>query len=233
MIKHDTHTATPRGQSGSAILSAVIFMGIVMLLIQGNTWYRANEGIKFMSKEKKKVVAMQLAEAGVEENIADLAKRTVIPVATTTNLVTYDHKPLVGGNYTSRLSSVAMGAGAFPDTVDITSTGAVGSIQQTIQARLRLNKYTGTTTTTPANPSTMPPVTSTPEYAACVSPCRVCHIPPGPNLPARYVITQAKALMVTHNGCVGDYITTNGTCDRYDAMVAIRDSVKVQIISWK
>ncbi|MEO6095055.1 MAG: hypothetical protein ABIW76_05055 [Fibrobacteria bacterium] len=223
-----------RGEAGSGVLTVVAALGLILLLIQGSTFYRARGSAKFLGSEKSKVMALQMAEAGVEENIADLAKGTVVPTAGTSNLVTYDHKGLVGGNYTSKLSTVAMGAGSSPDTVDLTSTGAVGTIQQTIQARLRLNKYSATTTTTPADPTTMPPVTSTPEYAACVDPsCRVCHLPNSPSPVGGMVNTQSKLSMVSHNSHVGDYITTNGTCDRYAAITSTANSVKVQILSWR
>jgi hypothetical protein len=224
------------GQTGSGVLTVVAVLGLILLLIQGSTFYRARGSAKFLGSEKNKVIALQMAEAGVEENIADLAKGVVIPTSVTNNLVTYDQKALVGGSYSSRLSSVSIGAGANPDTVDLTSTGVVGSVQQTIQTRLRLNKYSTTTTITPPDPTTLPPVMTTPEWAACptAGPCRVCHIPPGPNVAGRYVASGTKAVIGgVHNGHVGDYITTNSTCDRYDASTVTGTSMKVQILSWR
>jgi hypothetical protein len=242
MINQDSLPANMRGQRGSAILSIVIGLGLVMLLIQGSTWYRSNEGVKFMGKEKKKVVAMQMAEAGVEENIADLAKRTVRPAAGVTDLVTYNQKALEGGRYSSTLSTVGVGPAA--DTVDVVSNGSVGSMQQSIRARLKLNKYLDTTLTVisyvapettatvttaivndmtvipPRDPSTMPALNTTAAYTSCMSgapsTCQVCHLPSRPLLTGKMVLTHAKAVVGSHNSHLGDYVTLDGTCDLYD-----------------
>jgi hypothetical protein len=241
MINHDSLPANMSGQRGSAILSIVIGLGLVMLLIQGSTWYRSNEGVKFMGKEKKKVVAMQMAEAGVEENIADLAKRTVRPAAGVTDLVTYNQKALEGGRYSSTLSTVGVGPAA--DTVDVVSNGSVGSMQQSIRARLKLNKYldstltvisyvepettatvatvtvTDTTESMPRNPAATPALSTTPAYSACMfsaSPtCRVCHLPNRPDTTDMYVVTQPRPTIPSHNSHLGDYISLDGTCDLY------------------
>jgi hypothetical protein len=247
MINHDSLPANMNGQRGSAILSIVIGLGLVMLLVQGSTWYRSNEGVKFMGKEKKKVVAMQMAEAGVEENIADLAKRTVRPAAGVTDLVTYNQKALEGGRYSSTLSTVGVGPAA--DTVDVVSNGSVGSMQQSIRARLKLNKYLDTTLTVityvepettstvamvtvtdvtesmPSSPAATPALNTTAAYSACISgapsTCRVCHLPFRPDTLNMVVLTQSKGLIPTHNSHLGDYITMDGTCDLYRKVTTI------------
>jgi hypothetical protein len=242
-----------RGQRGSAILSFVICLGIVLLLVQGSTWFQSKAGAKFIGTEKKKVVAMQMAEAGVEENIADLATRTVHAAAGMTNVVTYDHQPLEGGSYTSSITTVALGSSA--DTVDLVSQGSVGTMQQTILARLGLNKRLDTTRsviayvapettatvvsvnvadtslTLPPNAATMPAVNTTSAYTSCMagaSPtCQVCHLPLRPNPSGRVVLTHPKAVVGSHNSHIGDYISLDGTCDLYDTTMTFSFHTKL------
>jgi hypothetical protein len=237
-----------RGQSGGGILTVVGALGLVLLLVQGSTWYRSNAGTKFLRTEKNKVLAMQMAEAGVEENIADLAKRSLRVNGGETGVSTYDHKPLDGGSYSSNLTTVATGSAA--DTVDLTSMGFVGAVRQTIQARLRLKKFLDSTrailayvepdTTTaidsasvadtaivavpPPNPAATPNITTTAAYAACMAgaapKCNVCHLPLAPSPNGRMVLNLAKGFIASHNTHKGDYLTTDGTCDMYDTTYA-------------
>jgi hypothetical protein len=275
-----------QGQAGAGLLPVILLLGIVLLLIQGTTWYRSKSGTNFLGSEKNKVQAMQLAEAGVEENIADLANRIVKPVGGMSDSSTYSNKPLNGGEYSSRITSVALGPNA--DTVDITSTGRFGSVMQTILARLRLNKYpdsslailthvepeitpvittvtypdTSTDTTTLSS-SAMPAFTSTPAYTACIASaaakCNVCHLAGGVVSTATVLNVSKGFPLNSHNSHVGDYLTTDATCDMYkpvisqtitfgtrldttfivvdknvyDTTVVIDTAVKVQVLSWR
>jgi hypothetical protein len=218
-----------------------------MLLVQATTWYRSKSSAVFLGSEQKKVLAMQMAEAGVEENIADLAKRQVKVIAGMVDVSTYDHKSLNGGHYTSKLTAVAVGPKA--DTVDITSIGVIGSVRQTIQTRLRLNKYLDTThtaisyvtpettsvvasvsvpdtardTTTLAS-SAMPAFTTTASYSACIASaatkCNVCHLLGG-NVASAVVLNVLKGFNLnTHNTHVGDYVSLDGTCGLYKPVVS-------------
>ncbi|HKP97598.1 MAG TPA: hypothetical protein VJ385_17780 [Fibrobacteria bacterium] len=281
-VKHDFGGS----QSGGGMLTVVAVLGLLLMLVQGTVYYRSKAGAKFLGSEKNKVLAMQMAEAGVEENIADLAKRMTKVRAGLTDSTTYDHKTLEGGQYTSRLSTVGIGATA--DTVDLTSTGSVNKGSHTIQARLRLKKYIDTTKTpimtvtpettmafgshmapkpdstlTVTTPASLPAVHLTPAYAACMaSPatkCDVCHMLGG-NPATRVVLNVLKAnIKPSHQTHIGDYVTTDGTCDlytphftytftmvsvpdttltivdktTYDTTVVIDTAVKVQILSWK
>lgn len=224
-------------QAGSGILSIVAGLGLILLLVQGTNFYRARESARFLNTEKNKVLAMQLAEAGVEENIADLGKGTRVVTASMVDVVTYDHKVLEGGNYTSRLSTVGVGAGTLPDTVDLVSSGVMGAVRQTIQARLRLNKTTTTTTLPPPLPSATPPVNTTPEYTACMSgasfTCKICHLQPSG---AYVVISIPKGTVAGHSADVGDYLVPASTfvCTRYTAGPSVTSTdIKVQILAWK
>jgi hypothetical protein len=229
-------------QAGSGILSIVAGLGLILLLVQGTNFYRARESARFLNTEKNKVLAMQMAEAGVEENIADLGKGTRVVTAGMVDVVTYDHKVLDGGNYTSRISTVAIGAGTLPDIVDLVSSGVMGAVRQTIQARLQLNK---TTTTIPAvvppAPATVPRINTTPGYAPCmalVAPntCTVCHVPPAVGVSGIYTQSGGSMVIFSHGNHVGDYLVPNGTpaCTLYLGTPAINTTeVKVQILTWK
>lgn len=286
MIYANRIASVNQGQAGVGILPIVVLTGIVLLLIQGTTWYRSKTGTSFLGSEKNKVQAMQLAEAGIEENIADLANRTVKPVGGMSDSSTYYRKPLDGGNYSSRLTSVALGG--YADTVDVTSTGRFGSVMQTIRARLRLNKYMDsalailtyvepettaviatltlpdtTLDSTRLSPAAMPAFISTPAYTACIASaatkCNVCHIAGG-DVTTAMVLNVSKGFNLnTHNTHVGDYITTDATCDLYkpvisqtiafrtvldttytivdksiyDTTVVLDTAVRVQVLSWK
>ncbi len=273
-----------RTQAGSGILSAVMTLGLILLLIQGTTWYRAKASAKFLGSEKNKVLAMQMAEAGVEENIADLAKKDVRAAAGMTDVSTYSHKPLDGGAYSSTLTTVSLGPVA--DTVDVNSVGYVGTISQSIQTRLRLNKHLDTTRTVlsyvepettatiatvmkpdtvlvlPPNAATMPAINTTAAWTACMASaatkCKVCHLPMRPSPVGRNVLNESKGFNLnSHISHIGDYVTTDGTCDMYDTTktitmaskldttyaivdkslydttVSIDTAFKVQVLSWR
>ncbi len=230
-------------QSGGSVLAVIAVLGLLLALAQATVYYRSKGSTKFLGTEKNKVQAMQMAEAGVEENIADLGKRKLKPAAGMIDVVTYNHKPLEGGSYTSLLSTVALGA--FSDTVDLASTGTVGTRSQTIKARLKLNKYLDTIRTplvvvtpettitvaitmvptpvvTPVPAMTvaaMPLVDATPAYAACMASgaptCTVCHVPGGVIASATVLSISKATIKPVHKSHQGDYVTTDGTCDLY------------------
>lgn len=241
-MKHSAPWAEDlRGQAGGGLLTVVATLGLVLLLIQGTSFYRSKSGARFMSGEKNKVLAMQMAEAGIEENIADLGKRRIRIASSTIDSVTYNHQPLGGGYYTSKLTTVA--TGPVTDTVDLVSTGSVGNGSQSVRARLKLKKYLDTTrvptmtvdidtiytygshsvpvttsTVTVADPNTMPRVDSTAAYSACMASsakkCDICHLPSS-DVTKAYVINVSKSAIGTHVSHHGDYVTTDGTCDLY------------------
>jgi hypothetical protein len=230
------------GQSGGAMLSVVATIGLILLVTQGTGYYRSRASAKLLSQEKNKVLAMQMAEAGVEENIADLGKRILRVSGEMAEVVTYRNKPLEGGSYTSMFTTVATGPSA--DTIDLTSIGTVGTGSSQVQARLRLKKFMDTTrtvvmhadpdttytvatrnvpvtTTTvipPMDPNAMPALNRTPAYDACMGSsekkCDVCHLPGG-DITLRHWINISKSAVNTHISHHGDYVTTDGSCDLY------------------
>jgi hypothetical protein len=232
------------GQGGGAMLSVVATIGLILLVTQGTGYYRSRASAKLLSQEKNKVLAMQMAEAGVEENIADLGKRILRVSGDMDEIVTYRNKPLEGGSYTSMFTTVATGPSA--DTIDLTSIGTVGTGSSQVQARLRLKKFMDTTrtivmfadpettftlatrtvpvtttvTTPPMEPSSMPALNTTPAYTACIgssdSKCDVCHLPGG-DVTRKHKINISKSAVNTHISHHGDYVTTDGTCDLYES----------------
>lgn len=228
-------------QAGAGLLTVVATLGLILLLIQGTSLYRSRASARFLGAEKNKLLAMQMAEAGVEVNIADIGKRKLRITDATIDTITYNHEPLGLGSYTSTLTTVA--TGPVSDTVDLLSTGNFGSGSHSVRARLKLNKYLDTTrtpimivtpttsytystrsvpdydtTTVVMDPYSMPVLNTTPAYAACMSSpghkCDICHLPGG-DVSKSNVINVAKSAIGTHVSHHGDYVTTDGTCDLY------------------
>lgn len=228
-------------QYGGGILTAVAVLGFLLVVVQGSVYYRSKGSTKLLGSEKNKVLATQMAEAGVEANIADLGKRKIKVQHGMHDFVTYDREGLDAGTYSSRLTTVAVGAAA--DTIDLVATGNVGASSQSVSARLRLKKFLDTTRTpivvvvpfdsaftvidtvpdtTSAtvfmNPNAMPAVNATPAYTACMASsahkCDVCHLPGG-DVSKANVINISKSAIGTHIGHHGDYVTTDNSCDLY------------------
>ncbi|HLP43451.1 MAG TPA: hypothetical protein VK465_18250 [Fibrobacteria bacterium] len=241
-------------QAGGGILGVVAMVGVTFALVQGSLFYRAKSSVRFQAKEQNKVLAQQVAEAGVEENIADLGRRHIRPTMGMKDHVTYAGQSLGAGVFTTTLTTVAIGSDA--DTVDLTSQGRVASTSQEVRARLRLKRYMDTTRTpiltvkpevtmvpymrqevtyteVVQDPNTMPALNETPAYTACMSSsekkCNVCHIPNG-NPDNRHVIDVSKAAINTHVDHHGDYVTTDGTCDIYNPR---KDSTVTEVPDFK
>jgi hypothetical protein len=223
------------------MLTVVATLGVLLVTVQGTLYYKAKGSARFLGMEKTKVVAQQLAEAGVEENIADIGRRTLRIHSGMSDTVTYAEKSFGGGSYTTRLTTVGLGVAA--DTIDILSTGKVGKGSQSVTTRMKLRKVMDTTrtprvvvapetsytylnhsvpdtarVTTVQDPMEMPDVDKTPAYTACMasSPkkCDVCHLP-GSDVTKANVINISKSAIGTHITHHGDYVTTDGTCDIY------------------
>ena len=226
-------------QSGGALLSAVAITGVALVLIQGTMFYQSRESTKFLGSEANKIVALQLAEAGVAANISDLGSRSVRVDGSTQQVVTYENQAFGGGTYTTTLNRVG-GAGNL-DTVDLLSNGSSHGKTQTVAARLRLRDVIDTTQTpimvsTPEttitfntkvvaettitkvtkDPNSLPALNTTPAYDACMGSsskkCDICHLPSGDPAKAN-VINVSKSSIDTHIDHHGDYVTTDGTCD--------------------
>jgi hypothetical protein len=236
-----------RSQAGGGMLTVVATLGVLLVTVQGTLYYKAKGSAKFLGMEKTKVAAQQLAEAGIEENIADIGSRTLRVRLGLSDTVTYAEKAFGGGTYTTRLTTVASGAAA--DTIDLISTGSVGRGSQTVRARMKLRKVMDTTRTprvivtpetsytyvnhnvpdtardtTVQDPNLMPDLDKTPAYAACMASgakkCDVCHLPSS-DVTKASVINISKPSISTHISHHGDYVTTDGTCDIYKPKVTL------------
>jgi hypothetical protein len=237
-------------QFGGGLLSIVAGAGVAMVLMQGTMFYKSKEANKFLNREKAKVLATQISEAGIEETIADIGQRKVVVNETMDHYAVYQSKQFGGGVFSTFLTTVATSAEA--DTVDLRSHGNIKGGSDQINARLRLrnkidtnmsitlnsvpittmniNSSTQTvhdTSTTVMDPHLMPDLDTQPSYAACMSSgakkCDVCHIPGG-NPGNRHVINISKNAIHTHISHHGDYVTTDGSCDLYNPVETITSS---------
>jgi hypothetical protein len=247
-MNQSTEIKTGRGQEGGGILTVVAVLGLLLMMVQGSIYYRAQGSAKLLRSEKNKVAASQLAEAGIEENIADFGKRTIRITSGVIDSVTYANKSFEGGTFTSRLTTVAVGTNA--DTVDLVSTGTYGRVSQSVTARLKLKKYMDTTRTpimvvtpevhvtyvprsvahadtdtTIMDPNSMPALDKTPAYAACMASsatkCDICHLPSGDVSKANVINISKKNAIGTHISHHGDYVTTDNSCDLYKPKTVI------------
>lgn len=229
-------------ESGVSILAVVAILGVVFALVQGTVMYRNKSSARFQAVEMHKILAQQAAEAGIEENIADLGTRKLVPLAGMSEYATYTGKGVGAGAFSTYLTTLGMGPDG--DTLELHSVGKVASASQGVHARLRLkvimdsvmnvtvkldssiipvNRVIQDTTidtvTVVQDPYAMPALNTTPAYQACMSSsdkkCDVCHIPGG-NPANRHVININKNAIHTHISHHGDYVTTDGTCDIYN-----------------
>lgn len=233
-----------RSQRGGGMLTVIAVIGVVLVLAQGTMYYKARGSARFLGTERNKVLAQQLAEAGVEENIADLGKRTVKIRSGIIDSVTYEGKELGKGTYTTKLTTVATGPAA--DTIDLISTGKVGTNTQSVAARMKVRKvmdttrtplvtvtqvdsmwieivkvpYTETKTVQP-DIDAIPLMKTTQAYLDCKNQgkngkCKVCHYPGG-NPGNVHVINVSVNSVDTHADEHGDYIAapTDIDCDLF------------------
>src|SRR4051812_18725936 len=84
-------------QAGGGLLAVIAALGLVLALSQGAMYYRAKTSAKFLGSEKNKVLAQQMAEAGIEVNIADIGTRRMRITHGLIDSTTYSGKPLGGG----------------------------------------------------------------------------------------------------------------------------------------
>lgn len=232
---------TLQSQRGASLLVGVAMLAGIVVLVQGSLYYRAQTGNKLLISEKNKILAQQAAEAGVENNIADIGSRRLRITAGMSDSSTYVNKDVGAGKFSSRVTT--LGTGAAADTIQLSSTGTKGAGSTTVTAKLRLKKYTDTVLTprgslvkdtsyaysshtvndtsitqTVKDPNTMPALNTTAAYDACMSSsakkCDICHLPSS-DVSKANVINVSKSSIGTHVSHHGDYVTTDGTCDLY------------------
>jgi hypothetical protein len=232
-----------RRQAGGGMLTLVAVIGVILVLAQGTMYYKSKGSARFLGSEKNKVLAQQLAEAGIEENIADLGKRTIRIRSGIMDSVTYSGKELGKGTYTTRLTTVSTGPAS--DTIDLLSTGKVGTNTQSVAARMKVRKVLDTTRTplvivTPFDsvwtmdttitltqtktvefdPEAIPTMDKTQAYKDCINQgsgkCKVCHYPGG-NPGNVHTVSISVNAVKTHVDHHGDYVAAQSDvdCDLY------------------
>ncbi len=235
------------GERGAGLLSVVTGMGVVAAMVQGSLYYQAKTSNDFIAGEAHKTLAREMAEAGIEANIADIGLGNLTITANMNGHPSYRNEPLGSGTYSTDLYAVSTSEST--DTVDVKSTGQFRGGAHSIFARLKVNKYLDTvkvvdavtvlvprevttttsvpttvTTTTQLSPGDMPALDQQPAYDACMASgnvqCQICHLPLG-NVDNRRVVDVARPSVKTHIDHHGDYISTDGTCDMYDPVETI------------
>lgn len=242
-------------QAGGGMLSFVAMLGVLLVVVQGSLYYKSKGSAKFLGSEKTKVQALQLAEAGVEDNIASLGRRTLKVRPGLIDTLTNDAKAFGGGTYTTRLTTVGTGAGS--DTVDLISTGSVGRGSQTVRARMKLRSLTDTTRTPRIvvkpettyaysyrtasdttrdtvffDPNSVPQLDKQPAWTACMNStqkfCDICHYAPGnPGKVIPQTHNKNSGAIKTHIVHHGDYVSTDGSCDLFDPKVTLAFSTRL------
>ncbi len=129
----------------SAYLIAVTGMAIIYAVVHGSMNQSAESTHSHLTGETHKAIARQMAEAGIEENIADLGSGLFSISQNMHRQPTYEAKPLGEGQYTTHLTS--LGFSENTDTVQIVAYGTYKGETQTIEANLRVNKYQDTVLT--------------------------------------------------------------------------------------
>lgn len=247
-------------QAGAGLLGVIAMLGLTFALVQGTLYYQSKASAKFIGTEKAKILAQQVAEAGVEENIADLGSRKLRPTASMSGHPTYTGRAVGTGTYSSTLTT--LGTGPEADTIELVSVGRVSSKSQGVRARLRIRRYVDTTLTPrmfvtpettvvnrvvttirqdtviipPLDPSTVPAMNTTSAWNACLASadnkCDVCHVPPG-NPDNAHVINLPKngGSMRSHFTHHGCYLSTDGTCDLYKQRTQVNTSTHSAMVS--
>jgi hypothetical protein len=245
------------GQFGGGLLPVVAVAGVVMAMAHGTIYYKAKTSSAFLSGEKNKVLAMQAAEAGVEDAVSKLGTRRVIVSSGVTQVAIATNQHIGDGAFSTSLRTVSVGGQA--DTVDLLSQGGAKGKTQSVQARLRLRSVydtvktvvgvtvpvdttrfdstiTTTTTSVVKDPNTVPDLNTTAAYTACMASsakkCDVCHLPGG-DVSKANVINISKSAISTHITHHGDYITTDGTCDVFQPKTVITKDTTVVAVTFK
>jgi hypothetical protein len=122
-------------ERGAAALPIIITIAVAITLLQVPLLFKTKSGNKFSGTQKSNITAKSLAEAGIDEVIADIGRKA-ITVTLATDTTPYHNVGLGRGTYTTRIK----GYQTNPDRVEVISTGRIGSTVQSIRAKLELVK---------------------------------------------------------------------------------------------
>lgn len=124
---------------GAAILPAVITAAVAVTLIQVPLLYKSKSGPRFPGNHKSSLSAQSLAEAGIEEAVTDIGRRT-IRINADIDTMPYANVGLGRGSYSTRVKADPL----RPGVLEVLSTGHVGGAAQSIRARMALIKSPAT-----------------------------------------------------------------------------------------
>lgn len=122
-------------QRGAAALPIIITVAVAITLLQVPMLYKTKAGNKFSGSQKSSISAKSLAEAGIDQVITDIGRKT-LRVDATTDVIPYDGVSLGRGSFTTKVKAYHIN----PDRVEVVSTGHVGSHSQSIRTRMELVK---------------------------------------------------------------------------------------------
>jgi hypothetical protein len=122
-------------EKGAATLPIIIAVAVAITLLQVPLLFKTKSGNKFAGVQKSNITAKNLAEAGIDEVIADIGRKA-IRVTSATDTMPYDAVGLGRGTYSTRVTTYQVN----PDRVEVISTGRVGKNTQSIRAKMELVK---------------------------------------------------------------------------------------------
>jgi hypothetical protein len=130
-----TVSMNPSIERGAAALPIIITVAVAITLLQVPLLFKTKSGNKFSGSQKSNITAKSLAEAGIDEVIADIGRKA-INVNLHTDTIPYENVGLGRGTYTTRIKGYQLN----PDRVEVVSTGRIGTTTQSIRAKLELVK---------------------------------------------------------------------------------------------
>lgn len=209
-----------KAQTGASTLPFILFFAIVIALLQVPLLYKVRSGLKVSGTQKRTLASAMLAEAGIEDLIADIGTKAFKPQSGI-DTMWFNHKNLGQGTYSTRVN-----APVAWDTLQVNSTGYLNGRPKSVEAELWIERSIRTQ-------SSLPRLQDTPAFIAFMAlnprpkKMDVCHIPPG-NPANQHTINISVNAVHTHTTHHGDYV---GPCG--PPMNLPDTSFRVKILSWQ
>jgi hypothetical protein len=132
--------AGPRSRErGAAVMPIIIAVAVAITLLQVPMLYKTKSGNKFSGAQKSNISAKTLAEAGIDQIITDIGRKS-IRVTAATDTMPYSGVSLGRGTFSAKVRAYQIN----PDRVEVLSTGHVGANAQSVRARMELVKTEAT-----------------------------------------------------------------------------------------
>ena len=126
-------------ERGAAVMPIIIAVAVAITLLQVPMLYKTKSGNKFSGAQKSNISAKSLAEAGIDQVITDIGRKS-LRVSAATDTMPYDGVSLGRGTFTTKVRAYQIN----PDRVEVVSTGQVGANAQSVRARMELVKTEAT-----------------------------------------------------------------------------------------